>query len=129
LAKFREIVAAQGGDGAVIDDPSRLPQAKFQVPLVSPRDGYVTGVNAMTVALAALRLGAGRSRAEDSIDPAVGVAGLVKVGERVSAGAPLVVIHGNDEPAMAEARTMLEQAITISDEAPVAVALIDEVIS
>lgn len=129
LAKFREIVTAQGGDGAVIDDPSRLPQAKFQVPVVSPRGGYVGGVNAMTVALAALRLGAGRSRAEGSIDPAVGVAGLVKVGERVSAGTPLAVIHGNDEPAIAEARAMLERAVTIGDVAPPSEALIGEVIS
>lgn len=129
LAKFREIVAAQGGDVAVIDDPSRLPQAKFKISLLSPRDGYVRSVNAMTVALAALRLGAGRSRAEDAVDPAVGVANLVKVGEHVIAGAPLAVIHGNDEPTIAEARAMLEQAVAIGDEAPSMPALIDEIIS
>jgi len=128
LVKLREIVAAQGGDARVIDDPSRLPQAGLKVPLAAPRGGFVNDVDAMGVALAALRLGAGRARAEDRIDPAVGVSGLVKMGERVEVGAPLCVIHANDEPALAEAQAMLAKAIVVGDAAVAAPQLIGEII-
>lgn len=129
LARLREIVAAQGGDGRVIDDPARLPRAQFQVPLPAPRSGVVSDVDAMGVALAALRLGAGRAKAADRIDPAVGVSHLVKIGERVAAGQPLAMIHANDEAALAEARTMLGKAIVLGDVAPAATPLVAETIS
>ncbi|MDP3070755.1 MAG: thymidine phosphorylase [Opitutaceae bacterium] len=128
LAKLREIVEAQGGDVRAIDDPARLPQAKFKVPLPAPRAGVICDVDAMGVALAALCLGAGRAQADDRIDPAVGVDALVKVGERVAAGAPLCVIHASDEKALAEARQMLAAAIVVGDTAPKAQPLIAEVL-
>ena len=128
LAKFREIVSAQGGDARVIDDPSRLPQAKFKVSLASPRGGFVSDVDAMAVALAALQLGAGRAKAEDKIDAAVGVSGLVKIGERIEPGAPLCIIHANDERALTEANAILTTAINVADAAVAAPRLIDEVI-
>jgi pyrimidine-nucleoside phosphorylase len=128
LRKFREIVEAQGGDGRVIDEPARLPQARIQVPLAAPRSGHVSDVDAMGVALAALRLGAGRAKADDRVDPAVGVSGLVKIGEPVRAGAPLAVIHANDETALAEARAMLTNAIQVGDQAGAVPALIAETI-
>jgi len=128
LAKFREIISAQGGDGRVVDEPSRLPQARHQVSLAATADGHVVDVDAMGVALAALRLGAGRARAEDKVDPAVGVSGLVKMGERISAGSPLGVIHANDATALAEAQAMLAKAIVVGNEPGVPPGLIDELI-
>ena len=128
LRKFREIVAAQGGDVRTIDDPARLPAAKLQVPVVARQAGYIAAVNAMEIALAALRLGAGRTRAEDQIDPAVGVSHLAKVGERVAAGATLAVIHASDATALAEAKARVEGAVAFSDEPVAAPKLIDEVI-
>ena len=118
LAKFREIVAAQGGDVRAIDEPARLPQATLQVPLSAPRAGVVGDVDAMGVALAALRLGAGRAKASDPVDPAVGISALVKIGERVNVGDTLAVIHANDEASLADARAMLVQAIVVGDAAP-----------
>lgn len=128
LAKFREIVAAQGGDPAVVDDPSRLPRARLQVALPSPSAGVVRVVDSRAVALAALRLGAGRARAEDRIDPAVGVDRLVKVGERVVAGQPLCLVHASDPAALAEANAMLAKAIEIGSEPAAARPLILEMI-
>ena len=128
LKKLREIIMAQGGDGRVVDEPGRLPQARLKVPLPAPADGFVTEVDAMGVALAALRLGAGRARAEDRIAPGVGVSGLVKIGERVRAGAPLGVIHAGDEAGLAEARTLLAQAIVIGEAPVTAPELIGELI-
>lgn len=128
LNKFRELIAAQGGDARVVDEVALLPQARLQVPLAAWRAGYVTDIDAMAVALAALRLGAGRAKAEDKVDHAVGFSALVKVGERVEAGAPLALIHANDERALADAKAMLGKAIVIGDTPGVTVPLIDELI-
>ena len=128
LEKFDELVVAQGGDEGVVYEPAWLPQAKLKVPLVAPRAGFVQDVEPMAVAFAALRLGAGRIKAEDKIDHAVGVSGLVKIGERVEAGAPLGVIHANDERALAEAETMLAKAIAIGDERVAVPELIAEIV-
>ena len=85
-------------------------------------------VDALQVALAALRLGAGRARTDDRIDHAVGISGLVKVGEPVKAGAPLGTVHASDERALAEAKEMLAAAITVGDKPVKPVKLIDEIV-
>lgn len=127
LAKFREIVAAQGGDPRVCDDPAAvLPKAKFVAEVRAARGGFVTAVDAMAVALAALRLGAGRIRAEDTVDHAVGFTRLIKVGARVEPGAVLGVVHANDEAKLDEARAWLEDAVAIEDAPPAAEPLIVE---
>ena len=115
LEKFRAVVAAQGGDARVADDPARLPAARRQAPLLAAGDGTVQEVDAMGVALAALRLGAGRARAEDAVDPAVGVSGLVKIGEPVVRGQPLCIVHANDDDRLSEALATLARAIVIGD--------------
>jgi pyrimidine-nucleoside phosphorylase len=129
LEKFREMVAAQGGDVAVVDDPSRLPQARLREDVMASRSGWVGDVDAMEVALAALGLGAGRTRAEDPVDHAVGVSHLIKCGERVERGAPLCRIHANDETALAEVKERLENAIAITDEKQPALPRVRELIS
>jgi thymidine phosphorylase len=126
-AKFREMVAAQGGDLAAIDDPMRLPRARLQAPLVNARGGYVRSADALEIARAALALGAGRTRTDASIDPAVGISHLVKVSERVPPGASLCTIHASDEDSLAEARTTLEKAIAVGDEPVAAPRLVWEI--
>lgn len=128
LRKMRELVAEQGGDAMVVDELSRLPRAALRQPVVAPRNGFVAEVDAMEVALAALRLGAGRAKAEDSVDPAVGISDLVKVGEEVTQGAPLCLVHANSDEALAEAMRMLGQAIKLSDKPVKVPKLIDRVI-
>jgi pyrimidine-nucleoside phosphorylase/thymidine phosphorylase len=95
LARLREIVAAQGGDPAAIDDPARLPRAAQVLPVAAPAGGVVEAIDAEAVGLAAMALGAGRARVDDRIDPAVGIVLTVKVGERVEAGQPLCLVHRN----------------------------------
>jgi pyrimidine-nucleoside phosphorylase len=128
LAKFREIVVAQGGDVRMVDEPSLLPASRLRERLLAPAGGFVRDVDARGVALAALRLGAGRAHAGDKIDPAVGIDRLVKIGERVAPGSALCVIHANDEAALAEAQSMLAQAITVGDTPGAAPKLVDEII-
>jgi thymidine phosphorylase len=128
LARFRAIVAAQGGDPGTVDDPSRLPQARFQEALSAPRAGVVVDVDAMKVALGALRLGAGRARASDAVDPAVGISALVQRGERVRAGDALCIVHANDAIALRDAKERLLAAITLGDTAPVLQPLVADVL-
>jgi pyrimidine-nucleoside phosphorylase len=128
LAKFRELVAAQGGDPRVADDPSALPASPIKAPFPSPSSGWVRDVDALGVALAALKLGAGRAKAEDGIDPAVGISGLVKVGQRVQKGQPLCAIHANNRGLLDEAQAILAAAIAVGSSAVPKAALVGEII-
>jgi pyrimidine-nucleoside phosphorylase len=113
--KFRALVTAQGGDVAYVDDPTRLPVARLIETVPAPRSGYLSGMNARVVGEAAVFLGGGRAKKEDTIDHAVGIIVHHKVGDRVEAGQPLFTIHANDEPRMAQARQQLLDAHTWSD--------------
>jgi thymidine phosphorylase len=113
------VVAAQGGDVAQIDDPARLPQAPYRAMVESPRAGYISAIDAEQVGRASVRLGAGRARKGDAIDPAVGFVLGAKVGGRVAEGQPLVEIHARSKAAAASIRDQLLGAYTWSDE-PVA---------
>jgi pyrimidine-nucleoside phosphorylase len=128
LEKFRQMVVAQGGDPGVVEDASRLPQAKLRKVFASKGSGFIAGIDAMGVALAALRLGAGRSKAEDPVDHAVGLDGIMKVGDKVKAGDALCTIHAGSDAAAHEAAEILERAIVIADEAPVALPIIGEIV-
>ena len=115
-AKFQEVVEAQGGDPRYVIDPSQLPKAPRVHAIQSPRDGYVTSLDAFEIGEIVVHLGGGRLRKEDKVDPAVGVVLLKKVGDHVSAGEPLASIHARD--AAQEAIHALEKAYRIGDDPP-----------
>ena len=116
LAKLRAMVAAQGGDVAVIDDPDRLPLAASTIAVAADRDGVVTGLDAYLVGRAAVLLGAGRDRAGDPVDHAAGVRVVARVGSAVRAGEPVLELHANPGARLDEARASAAQAIAISDD-------------
>ncbi len=118
LRKLKEIVQAQGGDPRAIDDYSRLPQARATADVVSPADGFVTGIETEAVGLAAVALGAGRRKVDSIIDPAVGFTLLRKVGEPVKAGEPLVRVHYNDEGPLKDVKERLLAAYRFGPVAP-----------
>ena len=110
LAKFRELVQAQGGDTRVIDNPDMLPQARTIEDVPAESSGYLAQLNALIVAQATLELGAGRTQKTDPIDPAVGVVVHRKIGDPVHAGDVMFTIHANDEGKLARARQILQDA-------------------
>jgi pyrimidine-nucleoside phosphorylase len=118
LARFRELVAAQGGDVQQIDDPDRLPSARLQERVRAERSGWVAAMDALTVAQATLELGAGRACKTDVIDPAVGVVVCKKVGDWVDAGDSLFTVHANDEGQLARAKAILAGAPLLAETAP-----------
>ncbi|MCA1554021.1 MAG: thymidine phosphorylase, partial [Chloroflexi bacterium] len=117
LQKFREWIAAQGGDAHVAADFSLLPRANVVEDVPTPRDGYVTALDALAVGTSAMRLGAGRMTKGDTIDPAVGVVLHKKIGDRVMRGEPLFTIHANDEKKLRAGREELLGAYSFADEA------------
>lgn len=116
LEKFREWIAAQGGDTAFIENPSLLPQAKFVEELKSPRSSYISLIETREVGLAAMHLGAGRATKDESIDHAVGIVLSKKIGDYVKQNEPLLTIHANDEERLAEARKRLLAAYGWSED-------------
>ena len=116
--KFKEIVLAQGGDTAVLDDPDLLPTAVNEDIVTAPKAGWIERCDALSIGVGAMRLGAGRERKEDDVDPAVGVTVEAKVGDRVEEGDVLGRIHWNDPYAYGIATPLITEAWEIS-EAPV----------
>lgn len=113
--KFRVLVEAQGGDVSYVDDPGKLPQAKFVEVVKAPRSGYLSEVDAHGVGEASVSLGAGRAKKSDSIDHAVGFIIHHKVGDHIQEGEPLFTVHADDEEKGAEARERVLAAHTFSD--------------
>jgi pyrimidine-nucleoside phosphorylase len=96
LAKLRAFIVNQGGEGAYIDRPDLLPTAPLQAPLLAPQGGTIAAIDAEALGRACVALGAGRASKADRIDPAVGLVLQHKVGDAVTAGDPLLVIHARD---------------------------------
>ena len=128
LARFRDLVTAQGGDARVIDDYARLPRAPVVRELTAPASGYVIDVDPMAIAQAALLLGAGRANASAGIDHAVGLTDLLKIGELVPRGGRLCTIHAHDEPMLAVASQLLQVAFAIGERPAAPPVLLDELI-
>jgi pyrimidine-nucleoside phosphorylase len=110
LAKFRELVAAQGGDVTQVDDPSKLPRAPKVETLRAPRTAYVSTIAADEVGIASVRLGAGREKKGDPIDHRTGIVLHAKVGDRVERGEPYADVHVAGKPADADAIEMIRGA-------------------
>ena len=116
FTKFRQMVAAQGGDVAQVDEPNKLPQAKLIEPLLAPRTGSIAAMNTAEIGWAVVRLGGGRFTKEDKIDHAVGLMLPVKIGDTVKAGDEMGTIHANDADKLDQARQEILAAIRWSDE-------------
>ncbi len=112
--KLRHMIEAQRGDAAAFDDRMRLPTARLKRAVVADSDGYVRRLDALTIARASIVLGAGRERKGDPIDLSVGVHLEAKIGDRVSRGEPIAVLHANDESRLAEAERVLRGGVVLS---------------
>jgi len=113
--KFVEVVIAQGGDPAVINDPDRLPAARHETVVIADRDGVITRCDALDLGVAAMRLGAGRATKEDVIDQSAGITVEAKVGDAVERGDALARLHWNDESRLAEATELANGAFQIGE--------------
>jgi pyrimidine-nucleoside phosphorylase len=127
--KFKDVIAAQGGNPQVLDRFDLLPNATGAQEITTSRGGYVSGIDAELIGQASSMIGAGRNTKEDSIDPAVGVILEVKVGQKIEAGSILCRIYHTSEDHLAEAADLVEDAFKISQHPVEERELILEVVS
>jgi pyrimidine-nucleoside phosphorylase len=116
LEKFRAMVAAQGGKAELVDKPEQFPRASLVKGVHSPRSGFIAGVDAMAIGWSCVRLGGGRQKKGEPIDHAVGMLVPVKVGDHITEGDEIGVIHANDQSELQGAHQDLLEAITWSEE-------------
>lgn len=116
LDKLRVFIENQGGDKRVVDDYSLLPQANNIVEVKSPKNGYISKIEAEEVGMSAMILGAGRETKEDTLDMAVGIVLEKKVGEYVNKGDILAYIHYNKEDKFEFARERFINSYEIVEE-------------
>jgi pyrimidine-nucleoside phosphorylase len=115
LAKFRELVVAQGGDGRYVDEPGHFPEAKVVDTLEAWDDGILAEIQTDEVGLTVVGLGGGRTEKGDPIDHQVGLIMHARVGDTLDSGQPLVTVHASSEDAKEAAFDRLKGAITLSD--------------
>lgn len=113
LQKLRELIVAQGGDPACVDDVRALPQAPVIREVLATADGYVQHMDTIALGNAAQAMGAGRRLKTDVIDPSVGFVLHKRIGQPIRAGEALATVYAKDEASAAEAAKALLTHITI----------------
>ena len=129
LAKFKEMIRAQDGDPACLDNPELLAQAGKTLEIRADYPGWIHSLNALEMGLICVGLGAGREKAEDEIDMGAGMVFQRKVGDRVEAGETVLTLHHNLED-VSDLAERCRRAISIKDCAcaplPIIYKIVDE---
>ena len=115
LDVLRETIRLQGGDPAICDDVSLLPQARFKHEIRASRDVEIVAVNAEEMGMASLLLGAGRLDKDSEIDPTAGIVFDFEVGDKISMDAPLMTLYSTICSDFSEAAVRAYNAITFRD--------------
>lgn len=116
LYKFKELVKNQGGDVSYIEDISKFEKAKYILPVISEKNGYVKSMNNEQIGYVSCNLGAGRIKKEDKINNRVGITINKKIGNKVKSGETLGYIHSDDYDIGIEAVQKLKECYEFSDE-------------
>jgi pyrimidine-nucleoside phosphorylase len=113
--KFGAMVALHGGDRRVLDHPEKLPAAPLVCAVEAECDGVVRKMDADAIGRICLLLGAGRAAVTDRVDPRVGVSGLLKIGDPVAKGQPLMHLHAANARQLGQALTLARNAAEIGE--------------
>jgi pyrimidine-nucleoside phosphorylase len=116
--KFLELVQAQGGELSVIEHPESYPTSQHHQVINCERAGYIHSIDALTIGLMAMEIGAGRKKISDTIDYGAGLILQIKVGDYVAKGEPLAEIFYSKDIAFERVRETIDEAIDIKDEVP-----------
>ncbi len=127
-AAWLKIVAAQGGDTSVFEDPAAFHRPTATRVLRASRAGFLAGMDCKEVGWAVQRLGAGRERPGDPVSAHAGIESHAKIGDWVEAGQPLFTLFSEDEARLAEPYRMMEATVRIGDVRPERLPLVREVV-
>jgi pyrimidine-nucleoside phosphorylase len=111
--RFQQIIEAQGGNPAVVDDPGLLPTAPIVEVFLASRTGTVRQVEPRVIGKVVVQMGGGRQKVDDVVDPSVGFVISVRPGQKVAKGEPLASIYARTEADVVLARAALEQSVVI----------------
>ncbi|HMQ02445.1 MAG TPA: thymidine phosphorylase [Pyrinomonadaceae bacterium] len=128
--KFRENVECQGGDPSVCDEPQELlgPNLeKFEV--LAEANGFITAIDTLAIGNAVCEIGGGRTKAEDKVDHAVGYESLSRIGDSISNGSPLGVLHCRSRAQADSLAARIKDAHAVSEVPIPGTPLVVEVIS
>lgn len=114
--KFLELVSNQGGDISHIENTDKFKKAKYKIPVVSEKSGFIKSLNAEEVGKIAMHLGAGRIKKEDNIDYSVGIELIKKVGDYIQEKETIAYIYANDEEKGINAKSKLFEIYKTSEE-------------
>ena len=115
---MRRIVESQGGDGRVVDEPDRLTLSRYRATVVAPGDGHVTELDPLELGYASMGLGAGRTRAQDDVDPGAGIRLHVQLGDQVRAGDELATLYSSKRSLIGPAERRVAAAIRLGTRRP-----------
>jgi pyrimidine-nucleoside phosphorylase len=120
LERFKQNIELQGGDPSVCDDPAKLlTEGLYECRIISNSDGIVAEIDTFKIGSSMVDLGGGRTRAEDSVDPAVGFCSHVRIGTAIKRGEPLGIAICRSEQQADKVREKLRLAFKVSSDAPV----------
>jgi pyrimidine-nucleoside phosphorylase len=114
IEKLKLLIQIQGGDPEIVDSIEKLPKAKYHLEVKSMSEGYVSSIDAESIGISAMLLGAGRKTKEDKIDFSAGISMKKKVGDKVITGDALCILHTNLED-IDEAKRVALGAYNIGD--------------
>lgn len=114
-AKFLELIQNQSGDISYIENTEKFAKARYKLPVIVEKEGYVTKLNAEEVGKIAMHLGAGREKKEDNIDYSVGIELCKKVDDHIENGDTVAFIYANNEEKGKLAVEKLKQNYIICD--------------
>lgn len=113
--KFKEMVAAQGGDTSYLDDPELFKRSKYIMPVLATESGTIEAIDADMVGSIAVYLGAGRMKKEGEINRTAGITINKKIGDTVTVGETLAYIHTDEDGKVNGTTQNLQQAFTITN--------------
>ena len=112
--KFVSMVEAQNGHASTLERIAQVHRAPIIHELPAPTGGRIARMDAGAIGRACVALGAGRAKASDAIDFAVGISGIRKVGENIGKSEPLLRIHARSETSLRAVLPEIERGIEVA---------------
>jgi pyrimidine-nucleoside phosphorylase len=129
LENFKAMVKAQGGDAGVLDDPEAFHAPKATKTFVATHAGYLSKIDCEKVGWAVQRLGAGRKKAGEPVEPHAGIEMHVKLGAHIAPRQPLVTMFAADPEKLVEPENLLREALVITEEPGIVPPLVYEYVT
>jgi pyrimidine-nucleoside phosphorylase len=124
-----KIVTAQNGDISIFEDPAMHHKPTATRTLTAPTAGYLAAMDCKQVGWAVQRLGAGRAKPGDPVSAHAGIEMHAKLGDKIEAGQPLVILFSEDSELLDESEAMLRETLQIGRTPPRLQPLIREVVT